>query len=212
MANTLDVLDLTGKVVGTHELPDYLQADEIHNQEIYEAVRVYLSNTRQDTAKTKTRNEVSGGGKKPFKQKGTGRARQGSTRSPQWRHGGVVFAPDGTQKHYLKQNKKQSKIALISALQLKLQEKKVVLVDKLAIEGSKTKTAIQVLKALSLQDKKLMILLNDTEQVNIAIALSNVSTVSTIDFIENINTYEVVDAEYILLDLEAIKGLEDLYA
>ena len=135
----LSVIDLTGKEVEKVELSNEVFAIEPNTQVMFDAVQVYQANLRQATAKTKKRSEVSGGGKKPWRQKGTGRARAGSTRSPLWRHGGIVFGPTGVQNFKLAQNKKEHKLALKSALSLKVANNGLIVVKDLNLESHKTK-------------------------------------------------------------------------
>ena len=151
---TLPVVNQAGEVVvkAMTVAPEVFGV-EVNEQVIFDAVQVYQSNQRQATAKTKTRAEVSGGGKKPWRQKGTGRARAGSTRSPLRRHGGVVFGPTGNQNYTLAQNKKEHALAVKSALTLKAQEKDIIVVDSFKLDGANTKAMVAILKAINAKAK-----------------------------------------------------------
>ena len=177
---------------------------EAHNQVMFDAVQVYQANMRQATAKTKTRAEVSGGGKKPWRQKGTGRARAGSSRSPIWVGGGTVFGPDGRQNYKLSQNKKAHKLALKSALSDKVTNKNLVLVDKLTTE--KTKDFVQTMKALSLEGVKTLVVLDNLDGNEVR-SMANVPYVKVVD-INNVSVYDLLNAEKMLATVEAIKNLE----
>ena len=155
---TLPVVNQAGEVVvkAMTVAPEVFGV-EVNEQVIFDAVQVYQSNQRQATAKTKTRAEVSGGGKKPWRQKGTGRARAGSTRSPLWRLGGVVFGPTGNQNYTLAQNKKEHALAVKSALTLKAQEKDIIVVDSFKLDGANTKAMVAILKAINAKAKSLIV-------------------------------------------------------
>ena len=154
----LKVLSQTGKEVSTITLDKEVFGVEVNEQVMFDAVMTYLANRRQATAKTKKRHEVSGGGKKPFRQKGTGRARAGSSRSPIWVGGGTVFGPDGNQNFKIKQNKKEHKLALKSALTKQVNN--LVVLDNLTVEG-KTKEVVSVLKALNIANNKVLLVSED---------------------------------------------------
>ena len=177
---------------------------EAHNQVMFDAVQVYQANMRQATAKTKTRAEVSGGGKKPWRQKGTGRARAGSSRSPIWVGGGTVFGPDGRQNYKLSQNKKAHKLALKSALSDKVTNINLVLVDKLTTV--KSKDFVKTMKALSLEGVKTLVVLDNLDGNEVR-SMANVPYVKVVD-INNVSVYDLLNAEKMLATVEAIKNLE----
>lgn len=178
---------------------------EVNNQVMFDAVQVYQSNLRQATAKTKTRTEVSGGGKKPFRQKGTGRARAGSSRSPIWVGGGNALGPDGTQNYKLSQNKKAHNLALKSALTLKAKEGLIV-VDEIKVEGKtkEVKTMLENLKAI----KKVLIVTSDEA---IAIAARNLTNV-IVRSSNNIAVYELLNVDSVVLSEVEVKNIEEALA
>lgn len=171
----LKVLSQTGKEVSTITLDKEVFGVEVNEQVMFDAVMTYLANRRQATAKTKKRHEVSGGGKKPFRQKGTGRARAGSSRSPIWVGGGTVFGPDGNQNFKIKQNKKEHKLALKSALTKQVNN--LVVLDNLTVEG-KTKEVVDVLKALNIANNKVLLVSEDEKVLQGSRNLNNVLVVS----------------------------------
>ena len=175
---------------------------EVNNQVMFDAVQVYQANMRQATAKTKTRAEVSGGGKKPWRQKGTGRARAGSTRSPIWVGGGNALGPDGNQSYKLSQNKKAHALALKSALTLKVKDGLIV-VDELKVEG-KTKELNQILKNLKAEKKVLLV----SDDENVSKAASNLANVN-LRGVNNISVYDLLNANQLVISKEDIKKVEE---
>jgi large subunit ribosomal protein L4 len=169
---------------------------------MYNAVLVYRSNTRQGTAKTKKRHEVSGGGKKPWRQKGTGRARAGSIRSPLWVGGGTVFGPNGVQNFKIKQNKKEHLIALKSALTLLVKD--IVVLDSLKVEG-KTKDIVKVLTALKLNDNKVLLVSEDDKVLQ---GTSNIPSVLNRSY-NNVSVYDLLNTEKLVITKEDLKKLEE---
>lgn len=169
---------------------------------MYNAVLVYRSNTRQGTAKTKKRHEVSGGGKKPWRQKGTGRARAGSIRSPLWVGGGIVFGPTGVQNFKIKQNKKEHLIALKSALTLLVKD--IVVLDSLKVEG-KTKDIVKVLTALKLNDNKVLLVSEDDKVLQ---GTSNIPSVLNRSY-NNVSVYDLLNTEKLVITKEDLKKLEE---
>ena len=172
------------------------------------AVVQQLANNRQGTQKAKTRSEVSGGGRKPWRQKGTGHARQGSTRSPQWTGGGVVFAPV-PRDYSFKMNKKEKRAALKSALTDKVANGKLVVVDALTFEAPKTKEFAKVMANLNVNEKALVVL-NDND-ANVVLSAKNIPTVKT-SLTNTINVYDVVNAKTLVLTQDAVKTIEEVYA
>ncbi|NLB11318.1 50S ribosomal protein L4 [bacterium] len=206
----VNVLDQNGEKVSTLNLAKEVFAIEPNEQAMFDAVQVALSNRRQDTAKTKTRAEVRGGGRKPWRQKGTGRARHGSTRSPQWRHGGVAFGPTGEQDHSIKMNKKERVLALKSILSAKLAIKELTVVDKFEFAEPKTKAMEASLKALGLEGKKTLIVMSaDSMNDEALLSVLNLPKVGLLYFFE-INVYDVMNAEHLVLTKEAAKILGEV--
>ena len=188
----LKVLSQTGKEVSTITLDKEVFGVEVNEQVMFDAVMTYLANRRQATAKTKKRHEVSGGGKKPFRQKGTGRARAGSSRSPIWVGGGTVFGPDGNQNFKIKQNKKEHKLALKSALTKQVNN--LVVLDNLTVEG-KTKEVVDVLKALNIANNKVLLVSEDEKVLQGSRNLNNVLVVSK----NNISVYDLLNSETLVM-------------
>ena len=198
----LKVLSQTGKEVSTITLDKEVFGVEVNEQVMFDAVMTYLANRRQATAKTKKRHEVSGGGKKPFRQKGTGRARAGSSRSPIWVGGGTVFGPDGNQNFKIKQNKKEHKLALKSALTKQVNN--LVVLDNLTVEG-KTKEVVSVLKALNIANNKVLLVSEDEKVLQGTRNLNNVLVVSK----NNISVYDLLNSEILVMVEADVKELEE---
>ena len=207
MAN-VSVYNMEGKEVGTIELNDAVFGVTVNEHLVHMAVVQQLANNRQGTQKAKTRAEVSGGGRKPWRQKGTGHARQGSTRSPQWTGGGVVFAPV-PRDYSFKMNKKEKRAALKSALSDKVANGKLVVVDALTFEAPKTKEFAKVMTNLNVNDKALVVL-NDNNE-NVVLSARNIPTVKT-SLTNTINVYDVVNAKTLVLTQDAVKTIEEVYA
>ena len=206
MAN-VSVYNMEGKEVGTMELNDAVFGVEINDHLVHLAVVRQLANKRQGTQKAKTRSEVRGGGRKPWRQKGTGHARQGSTRSPQWTGGGVVFAP--TPRDYsFKLNKKEKRAALKSALTSRVVENKFVVVDELKLDEIKTKKFVEVLKNLNVE--KALVVLNDMDEKVIASA-ANIPTVKTTQTNE-LNVFDVLKYDTVVVTKAAVATIEEVYA
>ena len=201
----LSVIDLTGKEVEKVELSNEVFAIEPNTQVMFDAVQVYQANLRQATAKTKKRSEVSGGGKKPWRQKGTGRARAGSTRSPLWRHGGIVFGPTGTQNYKLSQNKKAHALAVKSALTLKAQNKDIIVVDALNFEAPSTKAAVDFLAKANAKAKTLIVIADDND--NLVASARNIPGVIVVKT-NNLSVYDVLNTNSLVFTKEAIKAVE----
>ena len=203
----LNVLNIQGQNVGEIELSDAVFGVEVNEHLLHMAVVNQLANKRQGTQKAKTRSEVSGGGRKPWRQKGTGHARQGSTRSPQWTGGGVVFAP--TPRDYsFKLNKKEKRAALKSALTSRVNESKFIVVDELKLDSIKTKNFVQVLNNLKVE--KALVVLNDND-VNVIKSASNLATVKTAQTNE-INVYDILKYDTVVVTKDAVKTIEEVYA
>ena len=206
MANVA-VYNMEGKEVDKIELNDSIFGVEINEHLVHMAVLQQLANKRQGTQKAKTRSEVRGGGRKPWRQKGTGHARQGSTRSPQWTGGGVVFAP--TPRDYsFKLNKKEKRAALKSALTSRVVENKFVVVDELKLNEIKTKKFVEVLKNLNVE--KALVVLNDMDEKVIASA-ANIPTVKTTQTNE-LNVFDVLKYDTVVVTKAAVATIEEVYA
>jgi large subunit ribosomal protein L4 len=202
----VSVYNMDGKEVGTIDLNDAVFGVEVNEHLVHMAVVQQLANNRQGTQKAKTRSEVSGGGRKPWRQKGTGHARQGSTRSPQWTGGGVVFAP--TPRDYsFKMNKKEKRAALKSALTSRVQENKLIVVDELKLNEIKTKAFAQVLKNLEVE--KALVVLNDND-VNVVASAKNIPTVKTAST-STINVFDVLKYNTVILTKDAVATIEEVY-
>ena len=206
MANVA-VYNMEGKEVDKIELNDSIFGVEINEHLVHMAVLQQLANKRQGTQKAKTRSEVRGGGRKPWRQKGTGHARQGSTRSPQWTGGGVVFAP-APRDYSFKLNKKEKRAALKSALTSRVVENKFVVVDELKLDEIKTKKFVEVLKNLNVE--KALVILNDMDEKVIASA-ANIPTVKTSQ-INELNVFDVLKYDTVVVTKAAVATIEEVYA
>ena len=208
---TIDVLNQTGTKVEEVELNKDVFGVKPNENVVYDAIQVYMSNCRQATAKTKKRDEVSGGGRKPWRQKGTGRARQGSTRSPQWRGGGVVFGPTGEQNYAIKQNRKEARLALKSVLSEKVKNKNLILVNEIKYEKPQTKAAVELLKVLNTKNKTLFVVSEDSVNYEALLSMSNLQNVLVL-FADEINVYDVVNSDSVVMTLDAMKSIEEVLA
>lgn len=206
MANVV-VYNMEGKEVGTIELSDAVFGVEVNEHLVHMAVVQQLANKRQGTQKAKTRSEVSGGGRKPWRQKGTGHARQGSTRAPQWTGGGVVFAPV-PRDYSFKLNKKEKRAALKSALTSRVQANKLIVVDELKFDGIKTKNFKQVMDNLKVE--KGLVVLNEND-ANVVLSARNLPTINT-TLTSTLNVYDVMKAGTVVLTKDAVKTIEEVYA
>ena len=207
MAN-LKVLNMAGAEVGTIELADSVFAIEVNAAVLHAAVRAYLLNQRQGTQSTLTRTEVSGGGRKPWRQKGTGRARQGSTRSPQWTHGGVALGPK-PRSYRTDLNKKVKKLAMKSALSAKVLANELVVVNEIVATEYKTKVMVNMLKALGAEKKALVVLAEKNEMV--IKSLANIEGVK-IAYFNTINVYDILNCNKLVVVEAAAKKIEEVYA
>jgi large subunit ribosomal protein L4 len=202
------VFDMAGKEVGDIALSDVIFGAEVNGAVLHAAVRAYLLNQRQGTQSTLTRTEVSGGGRKPWRQKGTGRARQGSTRSPQWTHGGVALGPK-PRDYRTDLNKKTKIVALFSALSAKVAAGDLVVVDAIKCEGYSTKTMVNMLKALGAEKKALVVL--PTVDAAVIKSCANIPGVVTTQF-NTVNVYDVLNADKFIIAKDAVAKLEEVYA
>ena len=206
MAN-VSVLNMEGKEVGSMELNDAVFGVEINEHLVHQAVVLQLANNRQGTQKAKTRSEVSGGGRKPWRQKGTGHARQGSTRAPQWTGGGVVFAPV-PREYSFKMNKKEKRAALKSVLTSKVQENKFIVLDELKLAEVKTKEMKKVLDNLKVNNA-LVIIGDDSE--NVALSARNIAGVQTAS-VNTINVFDMLKYNTIIATKSSVASIEEVYA
>ncbi len=207
MAN-VSVFNMEGSEVGKMDLNDKVFAVEVNEHLMHMAVVLQLANKRQGTQKAKTRSEVSGGGRKPWRQKGTGHARQGSIRAPQWTGGGVVFAP--TPRDYsFKMNKKEKAGAIKSALTSRVNEQKFIVVDSLKFDEIKTKKMVNVLDALKVN--KALVILDGEDNANVALSARNIDGVRTVET-NAINVYDILKYETVIITKNAVSKIEEVYA
>ena len=204
-----NVVNKLGEVVKEIELNEAVFGVEYNEQCVFDAIMVARSNSRQATAKTKKRNEVSGGGKKPFRQKGTGRARQGSSREPQMVGGGVVFGPTGIQNFKIKQNKKAARLALKSVLTEKVNEQNLVVVDEFNFEAPKTQEFVKILDAVKAGGKILFVA---TEEDDATILSARNLQYVKIVYPQGINVYDIVNVDTLLVSEAALKTIEEVFA
>lgn len=203
-----DVLDMNGKKVSDIELSDAVFGLTPNEKVMHAAVVNFLANQRQGTQSTKTRSEVAGGGRKPWRQKGTGRARQGSIRSPQWRHGGIALGPKPRDYSY-RLNKKVKRLAVLSALSSKAQSGDMIVLDKIEAAEYKTKTVVNMLKAIGVNKKALIVTPEvDTKLVRSAANIPGVTTMTA----NTLNTYAVLNGGKFVISVDAAKKLEEVFA
>ena len=205
---SVKVYDMNGQPVSDLELNDAVFGIEPNEVVMHAAVVNYLANQRQGTQSTLTRTEVSGGGKKPWRQKGTGHARQGSTRSPQWRHGGVALGPKPRSYSY-SLNKKVKRLALLSALSSKVADNDIVVVDAIKTEEFKTKTIVNMLKALNVDGKALIVL--DSNDKKVIKSASNIPGVKTTQY-STLNVYDILNYSKFIVVKDAVAKIEEVYA
>lgn len=205
---TIDVYNMEGKVCGTLELSDKVFAAQVNGPVIHSVVRAYLLNQRQGTQSTLTRSEVAGGGRKPWRQKGTGHARQGSIRAPQWTHGGVALGPKPRDYRYAL-NKKARKLAMKSALSTKVLDQNMIVLDSLKVEEFKTKTIVAMLKALNVEGKALLVTAEaDQKVVKSAANIAGVKTAA----VNTLNVYDILNYDKFIVAEDAVAKIEEVYA
>ena len=202
------VVNMAGKEVGEITLSDVIFGAEVNEAVLHAAVRAFLMNQRQGTQSTLTRSEVSGGGKKPWRQKGTGRARQGSTRSPQWTHGGIALGPK-PRDYRVGMNKKTKRVALYSALSAKVAANELIVVDDIKCASYSTKTVVNMLNALG-ADRKALIVLPEVDNFVVKSA-ANIPGVKT-TLAHTINVYDILNANKLVVSKAAIARLEEVFA
>ena len=204
----IKVVDMAGKEVSTLTLSDKVFGADVKSAVLHTAVKAYLANQRQGTQSTLTRTEVSGGGKKPWKQKGTGRARQGSTRAPQWTHGGVALGPK-PRCYHITLNKKTKRVALFGALSAKVAEGKMIVVNEIKSAEYKTKNMTAMLAAIG-ADKKTLVVLPEVDSMVVK-SCGNIEGVSTTVY-NSINVYDILNCDTLVIAEAAVKKIEEVYA
>ena len=203
----INVVDMAGKVVSELELNENVFGIEPNKTAMHSAVVNYLANQRQGTQSTLTRTEVSGGGRKPWRQKGTGHARQGSTRAPQWRHGGIALGPK-PRSYRFTLNKKVKKLAMLSALSSKVSENEMIVVDAIKTDEFKTKTIVAMLKAIGAEKKTLIVL--DTVDAKVIKSAANIEGVKTTQA-NTLNVYDILNCDKFVIVKGAVEKLEEVY-
>ena len=204
----LKVVDMSGKEVGDITLSDKVFGAEVNGAVLHAAVRAYLMNQRQGTQSTLTRSEVSGGGKKPWRQKGTGRARQGSTRAPQWTHGGISMGPK-PRTYHIELTKKTRRVAMFSALSSKVADGDIIIMDSIKTEEYKTKTMVNMLKAVGATRKALVVLADNDEKVIRSFA--NIEGVATAQY-NTFSVYDILNCDKLIIVRSAAEKIEEVYA
>ena len=203
------VFDMAGKQVGEIELSDAIFGIEPNAAVVHDVVKNHLANCRQGTQSSLTRAEVSGGGIKPWRQKGTGRARQGSTRSPQWTHGGIALGPK-PRSYRFTVNKKLRRLAMKSAMSVKVADNNMIVLDSIKMEEFKTKTVVNMLKSIEAEGKKALIVLSENDSFVIKSA-ANIPGVKTA-LVNTINVYDILNAEKFIVVKDAVAKIEEVYA
>ena len=204
----INVVDMAGKVVSELELNDAVFGIEPNKTAMHSAVVNYLANQRQGTQSTLTRTEVRGGGKKPWRQKGTGHARQGSTRAPQWRHGGIALGPK-PRSYRFSLNKKVKRLAMLSALSSKVSGNEMIVVDAITSDEFKTKNMVNMLKAIGAEDKTLIVL--DSVDKKVIKSAANIADVKTTQ-VNTLNVYDILNCNKFVIVKGAVEKLEEVYA
>ena len=205
---SISVVDMEGKNVGSVELAESVFGIEPNEAVMHQMVLNYLAAQRQGTQSALTRSEVSGGGKKPWRQKGTGRARQGSTRSPQWTHGGIVFAPK-PRSYRFTVNKKEKRLAMKSAFSVKAAANEIIVVDTIAVDEYKTKKIAAMLKAVEAEKKSLIVL--DSIDSKVIKSAGNIPGVKTAQ-VNTLNVYDILNADKLVIAKGAVSKIEEVYA
>ena len=204
----IKMLNQNGENIKELKLNDNIWEIEPNDAVLYDAVRLAMSNARKSTASTKTRSEVSGGGRKPWRQKGTGNARQGSIRATQWRGGGIVFGPTPNKNYKKKQNKKERRLAILSALSYKAKENELIVVDAINFKTNKTKEMTNLLTNLNIRNNKVLVVVSELTE-NICLASRNLANVKLVEFNE-VNAFDLVNADNMLITEDALKKLEEV--
>ena len=204
----VEMLNLNGEKVKEIKINDKVWGIEPNDAVLHNAIVLAMANSRQASASTKTRDEVSGGGRKPWRQKGTGNARQGSIRAPQWRGGGVVFGPNPNRNYSKKQNKKERRLAVLSALSYKALDKELIVLENIKFETSKTKEMINLLTSLNIRNNKVLVVVEELND-NVCLASRNLANVKLVTFNE-VNAYDLVSADNMVITENALTKLEEV--
>ena len=204
----IEILNLNGDKVKDGKLNDNIWGIVPNDAVLHNAIILNMANMRQGTASTKTRSEVSGGGRKPWKQKGTGNARQGSIRATQWRGGGIVFGPNPNRNYTKKMNKKERRLALLSALSYKVSDKELIVIDSLEFATSKTKEMVNLLTNLKIENNKVLVVVNELTE-NVCLSARNLANVKVVTY-EEVNAFDVVSADNMLITSDALNKLEEV--
>ena len=204
----IKMLNQNGENTKELKLNDNIWGIEPNDAVLYDAVRLSMSNSRIATASTKTRSEVSGGGRKPWRQKSTGNARQGSIRATQWRGGGIVFGPTPNKNYKKKQNKKERRLAILSALSYKLKDNELIVLDELNFKTNKTKEMTELLTKLNIRNNKVLVVVEELTE-NLYLSVRNLANVKLVRFNE-VNTFDLVSADNLLITESALKKLEEV--
>ena len=204
----VEMLNLNGEKVKEIKIKAEVWGIEPNDAVLHNAIVLAMANSRQASASTKTRDEVSGGGRKPWRQKGTGNARQGSIRAPQWRGGGVVFGPTPNRNYSKKQNKKERRLAVLSALSYKALDKELIVLEKLSFETSKTKEMVNLLTKLNIRNNKVLVVVEEFTE-NVILASRNLPNVKLVMYNE-VNAYDLVSADNMLITEAALQKLEEV--
>lgn len=204
----IEMLNLAAEKVKDIKLNDNVWGIKPNDPVLHNSLVLAMANARQSSASTKTRSEIRGGGRKPWRQKGTGNARQGSIRSPQWRGGGVVFGPTPNKNYTKKQNKKERRLALLSALSYKVMDKELIVLEKLSFETNKTKEMINLLTSLNILNNKVLVVVAELEE-NVCLASRNLANVKVVTF-DEVNTYDTVNADNMIITADALQKLEEV--
>ena len=204
----VEMLNLNGEKVKEIKINDKVWGIEPHDAVLHNAIILAMANSRQASASTKTRDEVSGGGRKPWRQKGTGNARQGSIRAPQWRGGGVVFGPTPNRNYTKKQNKKERRLAVLSALSYKKLDNELIVVESLNFETNKTKEMVSLLTKLNIRNNKVLVVVEELTE-NVCLASRNLGNVKVVAYNE-VNAFDLVSADNMLITEAALGKLEEV--
>ena len=204
----IEMLNLAAEKVKDIKLNDNVWGIEPNDPVLHNSLVLAMSNARMSSASTKTRDEVRGGGRKPWRQKGTGNARQGSIRAPQWRGGGIVFGPTPKKNYKKKQNKKERRLALLSALSYKAMDKELIVLENLKFETNKTKEMVNLLTNLNVRNNKVLVVVAELEE-NVCLAARNLANVKVVTYNE-VNTYDTVNADNMIITESALQKLEEV--
>ena len=204
----IEILNLNGDKVKDGNLNDNIWKIVPNDAVLHNAIILNMANMRQGTASTKTRSEVRGGGRKPWRQKGTGNARQGSIRATQWRGGGIVFGPNPNRNYTKKMNKKERRLALLSALSYKVTDKELIVIDSLEFATSKTKEMVNLLTNLKIENNKVLVVVSELTE-NVCLSARNLANVKVVTY-EEVNAFDVVSADNMLITSDALNKLEEV--